>query len=144
LIPDRETDFDQRLKQGAVFRDNTWKFGSSVQPKYFLVLNRDCDVSEILVVLTTSQQRYYRENPSVEADVVRFDPPNVPFFTRETIINCREVQSLDRAVVKARFVLREIEHLGDLSATQWKRVLDTIRNSRQVPKRTKKLICGGR
>jgi hypothetical protein len=134
-----EQEFELRLKQGACFRDNSWKFEKITKPKYFIVLSRDCSTNEIQVVLTTSQQGYYKDNTALEADIVRFAA--VSFFPKETIINCRQVLGLDRTKMKARFVLKQIEFIGQLPNTEANETIETVRNSRQIAKQIKKLIC---
>lgn len=141
--PDRESEFEERLKQGVCVRDNSWDFGHGVvKSKYFVVLNKDCTTPDLLVLLTTSQQGFYRENPSRESEVVRLLPEKVAFFTEETILNCRDVYPLDRGAVKSKFVQKHMEFLGDLPADEFAKVLKTIRASRQIAKKIRKLICG--
>jgi hypothetical protein len=94
-----------------------------------------------LVVLTTSQQGFYRENPEFECDVVRLEPACVPFFKLETILNCREVWSLSREQTKVKFVTGQIVYIGDMPEEVMVRATKTLRESRQIAKKMKKQIC---
>ena len=134
-------EFEKRLKRGAVFLHREWQFGGEKHEKFFIVLNLDISEPAVFVVLTTSQQAYYKDNPLVEADVVRFEPERVTFFKTETLINCRDVWPISRDDIKQHYVSGTIGFVGNLPANELVRIDKTISESRQIDKRMKKKVC---
>jgi len=102
------------VTRGALLKTEVSFNTGETKEKYLVVVSIDKNADPLLLVLTTSKLRWYDENP--DAPVVRLDVGEIPAFTKETIINCRELLRIPRNDLKRLYeaeTLFYIDQLGD-------------------------------
>ena len=130
--------FDAQICQGIVIHYMNLPLVTEIKNKFLLVLNRDCNQPNIYCFLTTSQMRFYCGKLKKE---FVFIPKNaVTFFRRVTLVDCRERYRLDRETLKKKYESKEAIFKGILPEPFMKAVFETVRHSKLITRRIKKLI----
>ncbi|MDP3722760.1 MAG: hypothetical protein Q8R91_04600 [Candidatus Omnitrophota bacterium] len=108
--------------------------------KYLVVLNKHPADSPTLLFLTTSQVKYYDLFPHI--DHIRIKPNTLAFFPKETILDCREVLSMERADLKRRYQEAALKVVGVLPQDYLDQIDRLVASSRFISMRHKKMILG--
>ena len=134
--------FDKQFKRGIIvktpvrFKDGRKKY------KYLIILNHDVSKDPVLFVLTTSQLEFYDKNPHFNKDIVKIKAGSISFFSKETIINCREIHRITRDKLKENFRNNILQVEGELSQEMLNDVDKIIENSFFISPADKELILG--
>lgn len=141
-VPARSVDqvFENTLTRGAVLITEMHFPSGTRKVKYLVVLNHDVADCTTLLFLTTSQTSYYDRFPHV--DHLRIKPNTLPFFSKETILDCREVFSLEREDLKRRYRQATLKFVGILPQGYMDRIDRLVASSRFISMRHKKMILG--
>ena len=108
--------------------------------KYIVVLNKHSADSTTVLFLTTSQTDYYDRFPHV--DHIRIKPNTFTFFPKETVLDCREVFSMERKDLKRRYQEAALKFVGALSQECMDQIDRLVASSRFISRRHKKMILG--
>lgn len=134
--------FDQQFKRGIVVRTPVrFKDGREKQ-KYLVILNYDVSKDPILFVLTTSQLEFYNKNPHFNKDIIRIRSDSISFFSKETIINCREIHRIARDKLKESFRDNILQIEGELPQEILNNMDKIIEKSFFISPADKELILG--
>ena len=134
--------FNKEFKRGSViktkcrFQDGTERF------KYFITLNSDVMQGTAVFVLTTSQTKFYNKHPYFNKDIVRLPAKKIKVFSKETIIDCREIYKLSKQVLKKNFSDGTLKFVGVLPADILQNIDSIISQSFFISPHDKKLILG--
>ena len=132
--------FEKEFVRGGVLITEM-RFPSGARKlKYIVVLNKNPAESPTLLFLTTSQTDYYDRFPHV--DHIRIQQNVVPFFPKETVLDCREVFAMDRADLKRRYREAALKFVGVLPQEYMDQVDKVVAASRTIAIRYKKQILG--
>ncbi len=132
--------FEKEFARGVVLITEM-RFPSGTQKlKYIVVLNHHPADSTTLLFLTTSQTDYYDRFPYV--DHIRIKPNTVAFFPKETVLDCREVLSMERADLKRRYQEVALKFVGVLPQEYMDQIDQLVASSRFISRRHKKMILG--
>ena len=135
-----DTIFEHEFNRGTVLLTEM-EFSSGVKkPKFLIVLNKVSTDSRTILFITTSQTDYFDRHPS--ADHIRLQAAALPYFPKETIIDCREVWSLDRAILKTRYREGVLKFVGVLPVSCLEQIDSLVASSRFISLRDKKDILG--
>lgn len=134
--------FDEQIRQGAVIYYIGFQFDIETKNKFLIVLNHDCNQSEIYYFLPTSQMKFYVSKRKLRKYFVFVPGNTVSFFAFPTLIDCRRAEWINRDKLREKYGNRELEFEGMLPEIFMNKVIDIIKTSRLIPKRTKKLILG--
>jgi hypothetical protein len=128
------------LVRGLVFLAE-WKFYSgTTKPKFFVVMHVDDQKDVILAFVTTSQLQFFKDNPKLESEIVRIEPGRFAAFTRETAIDCREVHEMRIDGLEGLQKDGKLSFKGQVPASIMQKVLDTVRSSRLLSRKLKRLL----
>jgi len=143
-LPDSLVDktFDEQIRQGAVIYYVGFQFDTEIKNKFLVLLNHDCSQSEIYYFLTTSQTKFYESTRKFKKYFVLVPENIVSFFPLLTLLDCTYVEWISRDKLREKYGNRELEFKGMLPEIFMTKVIDIIKTSRLIPKRTKKLILG--
>lgn len=134
--------FDQQFKRGIVVKTPVrFKDGREKQ-KYLVILNYDVSKDPILFVLTTSQLEFYNKNPHFNKDIIRIRAGSISFFSKETIINCREIHRIARDKLKESFRDNILQIEGELPQEMLNDMDKIIEKSFFISPADKELILG--
>lgn len=134
--------FDEQIRQGAVIYYVGFQFDIETKNKFLIVLNHDCNQSEIYYFLPTSQMKFYVSKRKLRKYFVFVPGNTVSFFPFPTLIDCRHAECISRDKLREKYGNGELEFKGMLPEIFMAKVIDIIKTSRLIPKRTKKLILG--
>ncbi|MBI3617738.1 MAG: type II toxin-antitoxin system PemK/MazF family toxin [Candidatus Omnitrophica bacterium] len=134
--------FDRKLKRGTVIRTQYRFPDGSKRNKYLIVLNYNVGGPTIIFVFTTSQTEFYKKYPQFNPDILALQAGTVPFFAKETVIDCRQVYKLSRDRLKENFQDGLLQFAGELSPSHLAKVDQIIRKSRFISPDDKKYILG--
>jgi hypothetical protein len=95
----------------------------------------------VLAFVTTSQLQFFKDNPKLESEIVRIEPGQFKAFTRETAIDCRELHEMKIGRLNYLHEQGKLSVKGHIPLTIMLKVLDTVRGSRLLPRRVKKLLA---
>ena len=143
-LPDGLLDkaFDEQVRQGTVVYYIGYPFNTEIKNKFLVLLNHDCSQSEIYYFLTTSQTKLYKSTRKFKKYFVFVPDNTVSFFSRPTLINCMELESISRDKLREKYGNRELEFKGMLPESFMNKVIDILKTSRLIAEKTKKLILG--
>ena len=122
--------FDGELKRGTVIRTQYQFPDGSTRNKYLIVLNQNVSGPTIIFVFTTSRTEFYKKYPQFNLDILALPAGTVPFFAKETVIDCRQVHKLSRDRLKGNFQEGLLQFAGELSFEHLSRIDGIIRRSR--------------
>lgn len=134
--------FDQQFKRGIVVKTPVRFKDGREKHKYLVILNYDVSKDPILFVLTTSQLEFYNKNPHFNKDIIRIRAGSISFFSKETIINCREIHRIARDKLKESFRDNILQIEGELPQEMLNDVDKIIEKSFFISTADKELILG--
>jgi hypothetical protein len=134
--------FDNQLERGSVLKTLLRGGNGKEHLKYLVVLNRDISRDPIVFVLTTSKLDFYNKHPEFNRDIIRIIPPKVSFFSKKTIINCREVHRMPKETLKINYQKGRLEFAGILLQELLQQIDNIVLRSFYIPNSDKKLILG--
>ena len=132
--------FEKEFVRGAVLLTEMVFASGARKAKYLIVLNKHVHESPALLFLTTSQIEYFDRFP--RADHVRIAANSLPYFSKETIIDCREVWAIERLTLKKRYQQATLKFVGVLPASTMEAIDRLVASSRSISMRYKKMILG--
>jgi hypothetical protein len=91
---------------------------------------------DVLYFMATSQVTLYRENPVLMGDALEFPRDSYPFFTKDTIVNFREVYAAPLSKLKQHGLRVE----GTLSAVDVARCEEAARTAMQLLNKSKRRL----
>ena len=138
---DLEKLFERLFKRGAVIFTQMYFSDGTSKRKYLIVLNHDPAEPETLLFLTTSKVGFYEQNPSFR-EHIKIKAGVCDFFASETVINCRGVQSMPRAMLKKRYLEKKLNIVGELPSEIMGEIDKIVTVSRFIMPRHKKAILG--
>lgn len=94
----------------------------------------------VLAFVTTSQLQFFKDNPRLESEIVRIEPGRFAAFTRETAIDCREVYEMRIASLDRLQKDGKLSFKGQVPASIMQKVLDTVRSSRLLSRKLKRVL----
>jgi len=94
----------------------------------------------VLAFVTTSQLQFFKDNPKLESEIVRIEPGRFAAFTRETAIDCREVYEMRIDSLHSLQKKGKLSFRGQVPASIMQKVLDTVRSSRLLSRKLKRLL----
>ena len=141
-VPSQTADqvFEKEFARGAVLITEMQFPSGTRKLKYLVVLNHHPVDVTTLLFLTTSRTDYYDRFP--HGDHLRIKPNTLTFFPKETILDCREVFSMEREDLKRRYQEAALKFVGALPQDYMDQIDKVIASSRFISKRHKKLILG--
>lgn len=141
-VPSKAADqvFEKEFARGAVLITEMQFPSGTRRLKYIVVLNKNPADSATLLFLTTSQTDYYRRFPHV--DHILIQPNTLAFFPKETVLDCREVFSMERKDLKKRYQEAALKFVGTLPRDYMDRIDRLVASSRLISRRHKKMILG--
>jgi hypothetical protein len=106
----------------------------------------DTKNDRILAFVTTSQLQFFKDNPRLECEIVRVEPGLFRPFTKETAIDCRDAYSIQIGKLDQLRADGKLEVKGRLPGPVMGKVFDTVRASRLLSRKLKRLLapCVGR
>jgi len=101
----------------------------------------DTKNDRILAFVTTSQLQFFKDNPRLECEIVRVEPGLFRPFTKETAIDCRDPYRIQIGKLDQLRADGKLEVKGSLPSPVMVKVFDTVRASRLLPRRLKRLLA---
>ena len=132
--------FEKEFARGVVLITEMQFPSGTRKLKYIVLLNKNPADLTTLLFLTTSQTDYYDRFPHL--DHIRIKPNALPFFPKETILDCREVFSMQREDLKRRYQETALKFIGTLPQDYIDQIDRLVASSRSISKRHKKIILG--
>lgn len=132
--------FEQEFVRGAVLITEMRFQSGTRKLKYIVVLNKYPADSTTVLFLATSQTDYYDRFPHV--DHIRIKPSTFTFFPKETVLDCREVFSMERKDLKRRYQEAALKFVGALPQECMDQIDQLVASSRFISRRHKKMILG--
>jgi hypothetical protein len=130
-----------QLSPGTIFLAE-WRFaGGTVKKKFFVVMHVDTKNDRILAFVTTSQLQFFKDNPRLECEIVRVEPGLFRPFTKETAIDCRNAHSMQIGKLDQLRADGKLEVKGRLPSPVMRKVFDTVRASRLLSRKLKRLLA---
>lgn len=143
-VPESISDdiFDKELKRGTVIRTQYQFHDGSKRNKYLIVLNHNVSGPTIIFVFTTSRTEFYKKYPQFNPDILTLPTGTIPFFVKETIIDCRQVHKLSRDQLKRNFQGGLLQFVGELAFNYLAQIDQIVQGSRFISSNDKKYILG--
>jgi len=101
----------------------------------------DTKNDRILAFVTTSQLQFFKNNPRLECEIVRVEPGLFRPFTKETAIDCRDAYSIQIGKLDQLRADGKLEVKGRLPSPVMGKVFDTVRASRLLSRKLKRLLA---
>lgn len=139
-----DSHFDQQFKRGIVIKTPVRFKDGRERYKYIIVLNHDISKDPIVFVFTTSQLEFYDKNPHFNKDIIRIKAGLINFFSKETIINCREIHKITKDKLKENFSNNILNIEGELPAQMLVDIDKIIEKSFFISSIDKELILGNK
>jgi hypothetical protein len=98
---------------------------------------QDC----VCAFITTSQLQFFKDNPQLESEIVRIEPGTISAFTKETAIDCRQAYEIRISKLDRLYAEGKLTPKGSVPVPIMQRVLDTVRSSRLLPRKLKRLLA---
>lgn len=134
--------FDGMLKKGSVLQTQFLCYDGIPRPHYHIILNFDnCD-DDLVYIISTSQLEFYNNNPGFNSDIVRIPENQLPFLQKESILNCRQVFSINKTIFKKRYSDGTLEFVGAMPMDILNSIDTIIKQSRFISPRIKRKILG--
>jgi hypothetical protein len=103
------------LQRGHVWHYKEYPFADGqIKNKFFVVLSVTTTANPTHTFFATSQVEKIKQNPRWLQDSVTIAAGTVPFFVKETIINCREIHSFHRHVLVDGLANGRLTYCGQL------------------------------
>lgn len=134
--------FDGMLKKGSVLQTQFVCHDEIPRSHYHIILNFDTCDNDLVYIISTSQLEFYNNNPGFNSDIVRISKNQVPFLSKESILNCRQVFSINRSIFKKRYSDGTLEFVGEISVDIINSIDAIIKQSRFISPRIKREILG--
>ena len=132
--------FEKEFARGVVLITEMRFPSGTRRLKYIVVLNDNPADSTTLLFLTTSQTDYYDRFPHV--DHIRIKANTLPFFPKDTILDCREVFAMEREDLKRRYREAALRVEGVFPQEYMDQIDKIVAVSRTIAIRYKKQVLG--
>jgi len=134
--------FNEKFERGAVVKTIFRCKDGKDKYKFFIILNKDITIDPILFILTTSQLEFYNKNPHFNKDIIRIPAGTLSFFSKETIINCREIHKIPKDKLRENFKNSILQIEGKLPENIINDIDKIIEKSFLVSPKDKEAILG--
>lgn len=139
----RDEVFDNTdIKRGTVIRVLSHFPDGSQRYKYFIVVSKDIHIDPIVFVITTSNIDFYLQHPTFNNDAISIAANTISFFSKDTVVDCRQIFSFRREALKRNFRDNLLQFAGQMPQEFMERIDEVIRQSKLIAKNQKKLILG--
>lgn len=133
---------DQEIKKGTIIRLK-FRFPNGTERfKFFVVLNKALQDNPLLCVITTTKLDFYFRNAQFNPDTLTIAAGVISCFSQDTLLDCRQIKSFEREVVKNQFLAGDMTFEGALSQDLIEKIDDVVRGSRLIAPVYKKKILG--
>src|SRR3989338_8927025 len=122
------------IKRGAIIKEEYQFPDNSCRFKYFVVLNKDPQISPLLCVITTSQIDFYLKNPQFNNDALTIAQNKVPCFTKDTVVDCRQIHELQRNFLSEAIVKGVFAYFGEMPQYLMEKIDDIVKASKLISK----------
>jgi hypothetical protein len=132
--------FENEFIRGTVLLTELQFHSGVKKQKFIIVLNKIPSDPDTLLFITTSQTDFFDRHPAV--DHIRLEANALPCFSKGTVIDCREVWSIDRMILKRRYREGTLKFVGVLPMAYLENIDRLVASSRFISLRHKKAILG--
>ena len=132
--------FEAAFKRSSVIKTKQHLSSGIEKDKFLIILNKCTHDEETFVFLSTTQLEFYERNPHFLKDCLKIEANKLEFFPRDTIINCREVQTVQRSDLKKRYQEGLLKFEGELLKEMMDEIDRIVASSRFLSPYQKNII----
>ena len=134
--------FDNEIKKGCVLR-TTIRFADGCERnKYCVTVSYSSKDDPLVFVLTTTKTDFYDAHPEFNRDIIRLPANKLPLFPKDTIINCRELHTLDKSRLKKSYQNSGLTFIGHLPEDCISKIDDIVKSSCLLSLNQKRCVLG--